>query len=100
VSLLAPMMPEIRHFCQPGLVTPGATAQGSQRLLSAAYVSLFNALASPDKRIVLMLDDCQWADDASLDLLEHCLTTRTLFNTVVLIAFRTAPPFEKPRCDG
>jgi predicted ATPase len=26
-------------------------------------------------RLVLMLDNCHWADDASLDLIEHFLAT-------------------------
>lgn len=43
---------------------------GEERAL-AALVALFTALASTPRTVVVLLDDCQWADEATLRLLRR-----------------------------
>ncbi len=68
-------------------LSPLAPAEARNRF-NAAFHAFVRALAGPAHPLVLFLDDMQWADRSSLDLLESLLTgadTRSLF---VIAAYR------------
>nr|BDT34367.1 trifunctional serine/threonine-protein kinase/ATP-binding protein/sensor histidine kinase [Myxococcus sp. MH1] len=50
---------------------------------------LVGVLATPEHPLVIVLDDLQWADSASLQLLRQLLTDRELGNLLVVAACRT-----------
>ncbi len=64
---------------------PGPEAQ---HRIHHAFVQLFSQVAGPGRPVVLFLDDLQWADPASLRLMEALLTHDTLRNMLIVGAFR------------
>lgn len=70
-SLLLHSLPELAHFA-PGLAPAAPPRQGLEARARShrAYTALVQALASPERPLLLFLDDLQWADGASLELLE------------------------------
>jgi hypothetical protein len=72
----------------PGLPPSKATDSDSERyLMFAAVVSLLARL-SEQQLVVLVLDDLQWADTGSLQLLRHLAASELHFRVLVLATYR------------
>jgi class 3 adenylate cyclase/tetratricopeptide (TPR) repeat protein len=86
-SELAWLVPALKSRI-PGLPTPRATDADTERfLLFAAVVGLL-AAASAQQPVVVVLDDLQWADTASLLLLRHLATASLAMRVLVLGTYR------------
>ena len=70
-NTLTRVIPELQQILGQGGEDPVEAAQGSEAINRFKYLfRLFvQALSSPDRTIVLFLDDIHWADESSLDLL-------------------------------
>lgn len=82
---LAPKLEYVLHD-QPQLL-PLKGIENQQRLQFAINAFL-QSIATPDSPIVLFLDDFQWANVASLDLLKSLLSNYTLKHILIIVAFR------------
>jgi predicted ATPase/class 3 adenylate cyclase len=71
---------------QPPL-PPSSTGDAANRF-QFAMQSFVTALAGRDHPLVLFLDDLQWADRPSLDLITHLLTDRTPIHLLIIGAYR------------
>lgn len=67
---------------------PSLGATEAQNRFSLAFQSLVRALCSPHHPLVIFLDDLQWADHASLALLEHLLTDTESGHILLIGAYR------------
>src|SRR5262249_1863769 len=64
---------------------PPKDAQGRFQLVFRRFIAVF---ARPEHPLVLFLDDLQWLDPATLDLLEDLLTRRDVQHFMVIGAYR------------
>ena len=86
-SELARLVPALASRL-PGLPPSRATDADTERyLLFAAVVGLLAAV-SEDQPVVLVLDDLQWADKGSLQLLRHLTAAEQSMRVVVLGPYR------------
>lgn len=69
----------------PAVVLPAADTQSRFNMTFASFIDV---LATSERPIVLLLDDLQWADFGSLDLLQHVLTQPALRNLLVVGVYR------------
>jgi predicted ATPase/signal transduction histidine kinase len=87
-SLLVELMPEL----EPVLGRPapsGAVGSGElQRRLKFAFRQLLGAVAQPEHPLVLFLDDLQWADSSTLDLLIEVVSSSAVGHLLVVGAYR------------
>jgi predicted ATPase/class 3 adenylate cyclase/predicted Ser/Thr protein kinase len=60
----------------------------NQQRIHFAINAFLQSLASSEHPLVLFLDDYQWADDASFDLLRSVCSNYGLTNILILIAYR------------
>jgi signal transduction histidine kinase/tetratricopeptide (TPR) repeat protein len=75
----------------PGRSVVGKEEHGPARVI-IALATLLDALGEPDRPALVLLDDCQWADEPTLRLLERWSTRRRGDGngaTMVVVAFRT-----------
>lgn len=81
-------LPQLAQVVQcHGGTAEGPEAFGEARCLRA--LSLFlDALGTPEQPALVLLDDCQWADDLTLKLLDRWSRGVVRRNVVVLAAFR------------
>lgn len=88
--VLAGGLPELEHFSVPlGESGPAVTGGPEARARShRAYAALVQALASSERPLVLFLDDLQWADVASLELLEFLATDTETEGLLLLACYR------------
>jgi PAS domain S-box-containing protein len=86
--LIVNLVPELKHIIgeQPPVPElPPQDAQGRFQLVFRRFISVF---ARPEHPLALFLDDLQWLDAATLDLLEDLLTRPDVQNLLLIGAYR------------
>ncbi|MDI4237528.1 AAA family ATPase [Bradyrhizobium sp. Arg237L] len=86
--LIVDLVPELKHIIgeQPPVPElPRQDAQGRFQLVFRRFISVF---ARPEHPLALFLDDLQWLDAATLDLLEDLLTRPDVQNLLLIGAYR------------
>jgi PAS domain S-box-containing protein len=84
-ALMVQLLPELEHIIgeqPPVLDLPSQDAQGRFHLLLQRFIGVF---ARPEHPLALFLDDLQWLDAATLDLLEHLLVRSGELEHLMLI---------------
>src|SRR4029079_18518818 len=86
--LIVDLVPELMHIIgeQPPVPElPPQDAQGRFPLVFRRFISVF---ARPEHPLALFLDDLQWLDSATLDLLEDLLTRPGVRDLLLIGAYR------------
>ncbi|WP_437935638.1 AAA family ATPase [Sorangium sp. So ce341] len=86
--LLADVLPEIEQLVGPQAPMPELPASEAQRRLLATVQRFVAAAAQKEHPVVLFLDDLQWADAASLTLVEQLVTYPETAHLLLLGAYR------------
>lgn len=87
-QLIVELVPELRHVIgeQPPVPQlPPSEAQGRFQLVLRRFIEVF---ARADHPLALFLDDLQWLDTATLDLLEDLLLRSDLQHLLLIGAYR------------
>ena len=87
-QLIIELVPELKHIIgeQPPVPElPPQDAQGRFQLVFGRFISVF---ARPEHPLALFLDDLQWLDAATLDLLEDLVTRSDLRHLLLIGAYR------------
>lgn len=87
-QLIVELVPELKHIigAQPPVPElPPGDAQARFQLVFRRFISVF---ARPEHPLALFLDDLQWLDPATLDLLEDLLTGSDLRHLLLIGAYR------------
>ncbi len=86
--LIVELVPELKHIIgeQPPVPElPPQDAQGRFQLVFRRFISVF---ARPEHPLALFLDDLQWLDAATLDLLEDLLSRTDMKHLLLIGAYR------------
>lgn len=86
--LIIELVPELKHIIgeQPSVPElPPKDAQGRFQLIFRRFISVF---ARPESPLALFLDDLQWLDAATLDLLEDLLSRTDMKHLLLIGAYR------------
>src|SRR5205807_5362011 len=87
-QLIVDLVPELRLIIgeQPPVPeVPPQDAQGRFQLVFRRFISVF---ARPEHPLALFLDDLQWLDAATLDLLEDLLSRSDMRHLMLVGAYR------------
>ncbi|MGM0580322.1 MAG: trifunctional serine/threonine-protein kinase/ATP-binding protein/SpoIIE family protein phosphatase [Bacteroidota bacterium] len=87
-EVLLEIIPEMELVigAQPPLPSLGAAE--SQNRLNFVFQKFIKAIAQPEHPFVLFIDDMQWADTASLNLLQAILSDKEIENLLVILSYR------------
>lgn len=88
-SALAPSLPWLERLIGPQPTAPALTGEASRTRHELAVRRLVVALAGGDAPLVLFIDDLQWADQRSLDLLAGLLVEPRMSGLLLLGAYRS-----------
>jgi predicted ATPase/signal transduction histidine kinase len=72
-QILIDVIPEVELILGPQSPVPPIGALESQNRFNLVLQEFIRVFAQPDRPLVILLDDLQWADRASLKLIEHLL---------------------------
>ncbi len=104
VQLLFDLLPELEDLAGPQKPVASLGAVESEKRFHRTLVSLVRTLAESFRPLVLFLDDLQWADASSFDLL-HLLATERLdpespVSLVLIAAYRGDDAAARERVDA
>ncbi|RXG86653.1 PAS domain S-box protein [Bradyrhizobium zhanjiangense] len=86
--LLVDLVPELRHVIGEQPPVPELPPQEAQRRFQIVFRRFIGVFARPEHPLALFLDDMQWLDVATLDLLEDLLTRNDLQHLLLIGAYR------------
>ena len=87
-QLVVDLVPEIEHIIGAQPPVPTLTVTQSRDRFRLVFGDLLRAFCDTDHPVVLFLDDLQWADPASISLLETFLTDIDSHHLLVIGAYR------------
>lgn len=86
--LLVDLVPELRHVIGEQPPLPELPPQEAQRRFQIVFRRFIGVFARPEHPLALFLDDMQWLDVATLELLEDLLTRNDLRHLLLIGAYR------------
>lgn len=89
-GLLARLVPELTHLLDELHDVPELSSEESRNRTHLSVSALVRALARQTRPLVLFLDDLQWADGASLELLEFLAADPNVEGLLLVGGFRAA----------
>ncbi|WP_226037828.1 ATP-binding sensor histidine kinase [Aquibacillus saliphilus] len=87
-AVIANFIPEVKWLIGPQAEVPELPPGGVHNRFRQAIRKFVGIFAKEEHPLVLFLDDLQWADDASLDLIEHLVTTTDKQHLLVIGSYR------------
>jgi hypothetical protein len=86
--LIVDLVPELKHIIGEQSPVPELPPQAAQGRFQLVFRRFINVFARPEHPLALFLDDLQWLDAATLDLLEDLLTRPDMQNLLLIGAYR------------
>jgi PAS domain S-box-containing protein len=87
-QLVVDIVPELAVLIGPQQPVTDLPVAEAQRRFFQVFEQFVGVFARPERPLVLFLDDLQWVDAASLELLEHLLTARRLRGFLFIGGYR------------
>jgi PAS domain S-box-containing protein len=86
--LIVDLVPELKHVIGEQPPVPELPPSEAQRRFQLVFRRFIGVFARPEHPLALFLDDLQWLDAATLDLLEDLLTQTDLQHLLLIGAYR------------
>jgi PAS domain S-box-containing protein len=86
--LIVELVPELKHIIGEQGSVPDLPPSEAQRRFQLVFRRFISVFARPEHPLALFLDDLQWLDAATLDLLEDLLTRTDLRHLLLIGAYR------------
>ncbi|MFL6314960.1 MAG: AAA family ATPase [Terriglobales bacterium] len=87
-QLMVGLVPELKAIIGEQLPVPELPQQDAQRRFHIVFRRFINVFAQPEHPLALFLDDLQWLDAATLDLVEDLLTQQDMKHLMLIGAYR------------
>lgn len=89
-SILVSLIPELKHIVgvQPPIVD--LTISESENRLNFALLQFIQALSNPKRSLTIFLDDLQWVDSPTLNLISHLLNHKETKHLYLVGAYRAS----------
>src|SRR5882757_5171132 len=86
--LIIDLVPELKLIVGDQPLVPELPPRDAQRRFQLVFRRFLAVFARPEHPLALFLDDLQWLDSATLDLLEHLLTQPDVRHLMLIGAYR------------
>lgn len=87
-QLMVDLVPELKLIIGEQPLVPPLPAQDAQRRFQLVFRRFISVFARPEHPLALFLDDLQWLDAATLDMLQDLLTEPGVQNLILIGAYR------------
>ena len=87
-ALVAELIPELKFIIGEQVAVPDLAPPDAKARFQLALRQLISVFARAERPLALFLDDLQWLDAATLDLLEDVLVQRDLHHLLLVGAYR------------
>jgi predicted ATPase len=87
-QLMVDLIPEVEFVIGPQLPVAELPPQEARNRFQLVFRRFLGAFARPEHPLALFLDDLQWLDTATLELLEHLITDPDVRHVLLIGAYR------------
>src|ERR1700744_1400445 len=87
-QLIVNLVPEVEFLIGKQPSAPDLSPQDAQRRFQLVFRRFLSAFARPEHPLALFLDDLQWLEEATLDLMADLLTQPDVKNLLLIGAYR------------
>jgi PAS domain S-box-containing protein len=87
-QLIVSLIPEVELIIGKQPPVPDLPPEDAQNRFKSVFRRFLGVFATPEHPLVLFLDDLQWLDAATLDLVEHLLTHSEIRHLLLVGAYR------------
>ena len=87
-QLIVNLIPEVEFLIGKQPAVPDLAPQDAQNRFKMVFRRFLGAFARPEHPLALFLDDLQWLDSATLELLEHLITDPDVRHVMLVGAYR------------
>ena len=87
-QLIVNLVPELEFIIGKQPAVPDLPPQEAQNRFKLVFRRFLGAFATPEHPLALFLDDLQWLDAATLDLIEHLVTHAEVRHLLLVGAYR------------
>jgi PAS domain S-box-containing protein len=87
-QLIVELIPELEFIIGKQPSVPDLPPRDARNRFQSVFRRFLGAFAQPEHPLVLFLDDLQWLDAATLDLLEHLVTHPEIRHVLLVGAYR------------
>ena len=87
-QLICDLVPELKLMLGEQSPVPALPSHEAQRRFQLVFRRFIRVFAQPEHPLALFLDDLQWLDAATLDLIEHLLTQPDMRYLLLIGAYR------------
>src|SRR5262249_50941322 len=87
-QLMIQLIPEIEFVIGPQPPVADLSPQDARNRFHRVFRRFLSVFAQPGRPLALFLDDLQWLDAATLDLLEHLATEPSMQHLLLIGAYR------------
>ncbi len=87
-QIIVDVIPELQKIIGQQPVAENLGRVESQNRFNFLFRQFLNAVCQPEETLVLFLDDLQWADLPSLNLLEKLITVPDIHHCLIIAAYR------------
>ena len=87
-ELIVNLIPEVEFVIGKQVPVPDLAPQDEQNRFQTVFRRFLGAFARPEHPLALFLDDLQWLDAATLELLEHLVTDPDVRHVLLVGAYR------------
>ena len=94
-SLITEVLPELELLIGKQAPPPDLNSTESRNRFNLAFKNFIKVFPSIDKPLVLFLDDLQWGDISTLQLLKRLLDDQETSHLMLICAFRTSQPMDQ-----
>ena len=87
-QLIVNLIPEVEFIIGKQLAVPELPPQDARNRFKLVFRRFLGVFARPEHPLALFLDDLQWLDGATLELLEHLMTDPEVWHLLLVGAYR------------
>lgn len=88
-ELLATVIPGLKDVTGISVLVPSGSNEHAKNRMKYVFQNFVNAISTQERPVILLLDDLQWCDKASADLLEALLTDGELRYLMFIGCYRS-----------
>jgi predicted ATPase/signal transduction histidine kinase/tRNA A-37 threonylcarbamoyl transferase component Bud32 len=87
-QLIVNLIPEVEFIIGKQPPVPELTPQDAHNRFQVVFQRFLGTFAQPEHPLALFLDDLQWLDAATLELMEHLITAPVVRHLMLIVAYR------------
>jgi diguanylate cyclase (GGDEF)-like protein len=89
IKLICEMIPELSYIITEDIVLADLNPVESQNRFNITFLNFIRLIFKFEKNIVLCLDDLQWADSATIEILQNIIEDNSINSILILLSFRS-----------